>query len=656
MAPIDLEAARQREAGRRLKILGDLASGEYDHDGLRDRARATGVPYRVLRSWWQTYKSQGLPGLIPQDWTELDEKAQRLAVARYEQLGALADAETITPDEIAELADRNEWSYLRAARWLRRYRVGGLWALAPENNPDEPQRPKAPRRALATLDESALEEVYRRRAILGDLADQPQVTNAQVEARARATGVSTRTIWNYLRDYRQHGLAGLAPLQRSDIGQYHGLNERVVQLVMGIRLSRRDWSVRAVYEEACRKARLLNEPEPSEWQVRRICDSIPEPVRLLADGREDEFRNQYRFTCRMRFDGTRIVYQIDHTQIDVLVVDRRDPKYRTTSGEIRPWLTTVLDSSSRIVMAGRFGYDRPDRFTVAAAIRDALLVSDEKPYGGVPDEIWVDRGKELVSQHVQQLADELGIMLQPCAPHQPQLRGIGERFFGTVNTRLWSTLPGYVASNVVERNPNAKAELTLAELVDRFWAFIGQYHHEVHSETGQTPLTYWLEHCFAEPVDPRRLDMLLKEAANRRVRKVGIEYETRVYWHTELAVLVGEDVLVRAEPHYAAPDEIEVFHRGHWVCTAFATDSEAGRSVTRQEISAAQREQRSAARQVIAGARAALQDADREIEKQRGEPADMPPTPPQPASAKPPAMKPRKRKPDLLDRLAGLDK
>ncbi|MBU0492761.1 MAG: DDE-type integrase/transposase/recombinase [Chloroflexi bacterium] len=649
------EHASKHEAQRRLKLLGDLATGGHSYDELHSRARATFVPTKIFKAWLQTYESKGLEGLKPLEWTELDETAQRIVLERYHQLGELADAEVITEEQIAVLADRNNWSLQTAQRWLRRCRVGGLWALAPENHPDKRRHPPTPKRALATLDEADLEEVYRRRDILGELANQPTATGAQVKARAQQMGVSPRTIRNYLRDYRQHGLAGLVPQERSDKGRCHALSERIVQIVEGIRLSHADWSVRAVYEAACQKAQLLSEVAPSEFQVRSICNSIPESVLLLADGREDEFRSRYRGCYRIRFDGTYIVYQIDHTRVDVLVKDIRAQRYRTRSGEIRPWLTTVIDSSSRIVMAGLFGYDRPDRFTVAAAIREALLVSDEKMFGGVPDEIWVDRGKELVSRHVQQLAIELGITLQPCAPHQPQIRGIGERFFGTLNTRLWSTLPGYVNSNVVGRNPNAKAELTLAELVDRFETFIDRYHNEVHSETGQTPLAYWRDNCFAEPANPRQLDMLLKEPEHRRVIKVGIKYENRVYWHSTLPALVGKDVLVRAEPHYAAPDEIEVFHRGKWICTAFATDSEVGHSVTPQEISAAQREQRTAIRRVITEARDALRDADREIEQQKGKPTDTAPTPPQPVRDKSPMAKPKKREPDLLDRLAGLD-
>jgi putative transposase len=661
MEPLGLETARQREAERRLRLLGDCANGEYNYGRLHDRARLTLTTVSLLKNWQQAYQSKGIEGLKPSEWSELDETSRSRMMERYGQLGEYADAETISPDQIDLIAKRNQWNYRQAKRWLCRYRAGGLWSLAPQNNPDKPRRSKNPRRPLATLCEDELQEVCRRRDILGDLADKAAVSEAEAKVRAQEKGISPRAFWNYLRDYRQSGLAGLAPRRRSDEGKRHGISDRMEQIIAGIRLSKPDLRVRAVYEAACEKARLLGEPEPSEWQVRDICNKLPETVKLLADGRESEFRNKYRITHRMQFDGTRLIYQFDHTPVDVLVRDLRTPRYRTASGEVRPWLTLGIDSSSRLIMAACFGYDRPDRFTVAAGIRDSLLVSEHKPYGGIPDEIWVDNGKELVSHHVEQLTRELGILLQPCKPHAPQIRGIGERFFETSNTRLWSTLPGYVDSNVVKRNPRAKAELTLSELVNQFWAFVDKYHHEVHSETGQTPLDYWVEHCFAEPVDPRQLDLLLKELKYRKVIKEGILYAGRTYWHTALADLVGQHVLIRVEPSYAPPDEIQVFREDStqaWVCAAFATDSSVGLSVTRQQVVSAQVEQRQHARQTIRQARATLKEAELEIEGMpKGTTAATLPSPT--AQEKQPDLQlpelAQGRPPDLLDRLASLE-
>ena len=150
------------------------------------------------------------------------------------------------------------------------------------------------------------------------------------------------------------------------------------------------------------------------------------------------------------------------------------------------------------------------------------------------------------------------------------------------------------------------------ELDQRFCAFIERYHQEVHRATGQTPLQFWREHATQIPVNERLLDVLLKEAAQRRVLKEGIKYINRVYWHTDLATLVGEDILVRAAPSYMAPDELEIYFEDQWRCTAFALDSAKGRALPRVVVSDAQRQQRQHARSRITKAREAVQAVEKE--------------------------------------------
>ena len=618
-----------REAHRRLKLLGPLASAPYDYQRLRERAAATYVPLKILWTWWRAYQQDGLDGLVPRDWIALDAQTEAAIAERLAQLGDLvrlvdeieAEAITITPNLVTALAERNGWSLRTAERWIRRYQVGGHQGLARQHDPAKagPKRKPVPAPALGTLHEQALEETFRRRQLLGDLATKPKASRAEVESRAKEVGIAPSTLWLYLKQYRDAGLSGLAPRERSDKHEHHRVTDQMKEIIRGVRFSQVDKPVRSVYKAVCQKAEALGEPAPSEWQVRKICAEILHAEVLLADGRDDEFRNRYEVTRRMeqlRQQDFRIIYMIDHTPVDVLVKDLRGPKYRTQSGEVRPWLTTCVDSRSRLLMAAVFGYDRPDRYTVATAIRDAVLTSEDKLYGGIPHEIWVDRGRELLSHHVYQLTEALHIVLHPCKPHHPQERAIGERFFGTLNTRLWADQPGYVASNTEERNPHAQAHLTLAELEERFWTFIHkEYHQEVHSQTKETPLDYWMVHCYAEPAKVRELDVLLKEPKKRVILKDGIYYQGRLYWDSRMPAHVGAHVVVRAAPIYRPPDEIEVYleKNRQWLCTAKATDSPAGQAITQLDIANAKREQRASLRGSIEQAREAAKAVDREI-------------------------------------------
>jgi putative transposase len=619
------------EAQRRLLLLGDCATAEYDYHRLKARAAETYVPLKVLWTWLQAYQRHGLAGLTPTDWTPWTDQpitTQLVISQRLAWLAELVHARTI-PEEchldtyVSTLAKQHQWSLRTAERWVRRYQVGGWWGLAKEHDPakahrlpqdqHKDQHKDQHRPALGTLDASALEMTFHRRACLGNLATQAKVSRAEVEAQANKVGMAPSTLWRYLKAYRHAGLSGLTPKARSDKHGHHRITPHMAEIIRGVRFSQVDMSVRSVYQTVQKIAQALGEPAPSEWQVRQICAQLPQPEVLLADGRDEAFRNRYEVTMRMehiRRESSLILYQIDHTPVDVLVKDLRSQAYRTKSGEVRPWLTLCIDSRSRLVMAAIFGYDRPDRYAVAAAIRDAILTSEAKPYGGKPHEIWVDHGQELLSHHIHQLTQALHIVLHPCTPHRPQEKGIVERFFSTLNTRLWANQPGYVASNTQERNPHARATLTLAQLEHLFWHFIRQYHQEVHSETQETPLAYWDTHCYAEPADPRDLDLLLKEPTTRVIAKDGISYRTRLYWHSTLSVLVGKQVQIRAEPIYRAPDEIEVFLDHQWMCTATATDVH---TLTHQEISVAKRAQKEHLRQSIKKAREAAHAAVEEM-------------------------------------------
>jgi putative transposase len=617
-----LAELQEGEARRRLKLLGTTIEDTSGAE-LHTRARQVGIPVAVLRQWHASYLHGGFAALLPR-WPELSEATWVLIEQRYATLGDLAEAETLSQETLCSLASSQGWTMHQTMRWLGRYRVGGMMGLAPARRPIQSRVVPD----LGALSEAQRNELFRRHALLGELAEQEHVSNALLQKQAEAAGVSLRTLRDYHTRFRREGFAGLAPHGRIDKGTSHLLSAEMAQFIEGLRLTHRDASVRFIYELACQHAAATGERAPGLWQVRSICAQIPAPVRLLADGREETFRNRYRLTYPIAHDPHRIVWQIDHkAPLHVLVRDLRAPSHRSTSGEVRPYLTLVIDSASRLVMAGLFSYDPPDRFMVATAIRTGMLTTEHKPFGGVPDEIWVDNGKDLIADHVHQLAAGLGSTLLPGPPHYPELRGIVERLHETLDTRLWATLPGYVGANVVERNPKARAELSLSELDQRFRTFIERYHQEVHSATGQTPLQFWQEHATQIQVNERLLDVLLKEAAQRRVLKEGIKYGGRIYWHADLATLVGEDVLVRAAPSYMAPDELEVYFEEQWRCTAFALDSAKGLALPRSVVTQAQRHQRADARRRIAKAQATVKEIPSPQSEQRPPRLRAAPTP-----------------------------
>ena len=620
----NLALARRREADRRLKMLGTFAQEDFEKKQLRAFAQGRYVSEKTLTSWKHDYLLHGFDGLLPQDWTYLKAKSQQVVVKRLQALGELTETITISAQNVHDLVEKHGWHHRKAERLVRRYQIDGIWGLAPERDPERLHRPKdpVPPAEFATATPKARAEAERRLALITPYLGKRPIPNEELKTYAEEHGSSLRAIRDYLAKFKKWDVAGLLPKEeRADKGHPHTMSTLMEDIIAALRFSQMDIPLHKVHSQARQRALMLGEPEPTLWQVRYICDRIPEEVKLVADKRFGQFRSERRLTYRFQFDGSVIVYQIDFTRVDVLVRDIRRRGYRTLSEETRPYLITCLECSSRLILAKLLTYNVPDSNDIAAVIRDALTVTDEKPYGGIPHAIWVDQGAQLVSQHVQRIARDLHFELKDGKPNHPedrgdpQERGREERFFGTLNTRLWSTLSGYIHSTTKERNPNVKAELTITDLARELQVFIDKYHHEKHSETQMTPLEFWAQKCQAKGAPPRDLDILLLRAEDRVVQKDHIHYGTRRYWHDDLAEIpVGTKVEVRAQADYMRPDEIEVYSNGHHLCTAFAHDSAKGRAVNGTRVLAAQRRQKQRIKETINKKKTTLHNADRQIE------------------------------------------
>jgi len=662
----DLESARQQEAERRLKLLGTCTKDDCTDRQLRDRSAETFVAPHYLADWKHKYRLYGIDGLLPGDWAPLDKQMQCIVRSRFKQLGALADKELITSDDIRKLAKRRGWSYSTAERWIRRYRAGGLGALAPHADPEKQRKrgnQKHPPPDLGSLEpeelDKALDEVVKYWPLIEPFVHQLHSSNKDIEKHAKKHGVSPRTIRRLLSLYKTYGPSGLVPKTRSDTGSFHNLSDRMKRLIKGIRYSKYDMTLSEVHEKACEKARLLGEPEPSMWQVRAVLRTIDEQVLTVADGRLGEYRDTFRTTYRFRFDGTIIIYQIDWTEVPVLIKDLRRTGVRRKGGETRAYMTLCTEASSGIPTAAIFTYDVPDRFTIGDVIHDALLITAKKPYGGIPDEIWVDQGKQMISEHVRQIARDLHITLHPCIPHDredrgnPQENGKVERLHRTVQTELWAKMDGYTGSNTVERNPNAQAKLTIYDIVEKFWEFINnKYLQEKHGDQTTTSQEYWAEHCHTwPPDDERELDILLQECEWKMLHKEGIKHDSRVYWSEYFGSVIPTEswVLIRSHPRYTRPDEILVFYEDQRV-RAVARDSEEGRAVTGEQVAIAQRRQKAAIRREIEEGRAAVRGADSEIEKQKKQTASKA-TPSVSANSKTPASTRQQAQPKPSERV-----
>src|SRR5258708_38589928 len=100
----DLERARQREAQRKVELLGDLLKSDYQYDLLQERARQVAVPSQPLWAWWHAYREHGIEGLLPTGWLPLDAPSQDVVRPGRAVLGDLADTREATQRQLLALA------------------------------------------------------------------------------------------------------------------------------------------------------------------------------------------------------------------------------------------------------------------------------------------------------------------------------------------------------------------------------------------------------------------------------------------------------------------------------------------------------------------------------------------------------------------------
>ena len=282
--------------------------------------------------------------------------------------------------------------------------------------------------------------------------------------------------------------------------------------------------------------------------------------------------------------GALSVVQIDHTPIDVQVVDEAS---RQCIG--RPWLTLAVDVATRVICGFHVTLQAPSQLSVALCLTHAVLskegwLSDRQltcqwTPAGLPTTLHSDNGRDLRSDGVARGCEEYGIEHVFRPPGGTHFGGHVERLIGTMMGQV-HLLPGTTYSNVQERGdyPSEKAAtLTLREL-ERWLAIeiCEGYHHAEHRSLGVSPLEAWNAEMrrgtkVTMPADPRLFLLSFLPVETRTLQRTGIQIENIRYWSNVLpAVLaINETVTVRIDPRNLA--KIYVKGRdGHYIDVPYA--------------------------------------------------------------------------------------
>ena len=321
-------------------------------------------------------------------------------------------------------------------------------------------------------------------------------------------------------------------------------------------------------QETCRIEGL---PPPHRSTIQRRVDELD---LLGAARRRGEVSLEAEVTPsagRFHAERPNDVWQIDHTIVDLIVVDEET---RLPIG--RPYLTIAVDICTRMVAGFHLSLDAPSSVSVGLCILHAAYdktswlqergVEHPWPVAGLPSVLHCDNGPEFHSRALKAACREYGIKLVYRPPATPRFGGHIERLIGAMMGAV-HILPGTTFSNTKAREGYASEEravLSLREL-ERWLAveITGVYQRRIHSALLRPPLAVWQELqgglSFDLPPDRMAFWTSFLPETRRRLLKDGIHLEKIRYWSDVLARDLGRSGEMRIK--YDPRDLSRIFVR-----------------------------------------------------------------------------------------------
>jgi putative transposase len=265
------------------------------------------------------------------------------------------------------------------------------------------------------------QEVCRREAVIRPLIDGGPITHALADKAAERLGCSRSLLYRLIARYRRRPqTSSLLPARRGRASSSRLLDPKLEVLIHS--------AAERIY---------LQPEQPRVSDLLRIitaecqrCALKPPAFHTLQarlhelDQRRVVQRRLGAKAARQRYARVGVsslqptlpleVVQIDHTLVDVVVVDERDRLPLR-----RPWLTLAIDLASRMVIGFYISLDPPSTLSVALTLAQSVLPKDlwlsdrelelEWPASGLPESLHLDNGAEFKSEALERGTREYGI-------------------------------------------------------------------------------------------------------------------------------------------------------------------------------------------------------------------------------------------------------
>lgn len=426
-------------------------------------------------------------------------------------------------------------------------------------NPIDPSKIEE-REDLAIVSDEDWLDAQREFSIIRPLLETQNKSVEMVDAAAKTAGVHRATIYRWIEIAEPIGKPS-ALLHKPKTGGRgksrlpNDVEVIVSSVINNYFLTKQRVSPQKACDEVKRLCRNAGIKPPHPNTVRNRVAVVSEKIKLQrrfdSDAAKDEFEPKPGTIPGA--DWPLAIVQIDHTKLDVIVVDDID---RQPIG--RPWITLAIDVFSRMVTGFYVSLDPPGSMSTGLCLAHSILpkekwlakynITTPWPLWGTMNIVHADNAKEFRGNTLKKACDDHSIDLQWRPVARPRYGAHIERLLGTFNKDI-HTLPGTTFSNIKERG-NYESErhsaLTLSELERWLATYVTEvYHQRFHSELLMSPLKKFEQGIFGNGdvpgtglppriLDETRLRLDFMPFIRRVVRDDGIVIGHIHYYHDVL--------------------------------------------------------------------------------------------------------------------------
>lgn len=367
----------------------------------------------------------------------------------------------------------------------------------------EPESPRFTEQGVLTLSHEDWDLARKRTDIIAPIAALETVGHQAADEAAQQLGVSRRQVYFLIQRFREGKglLTDLAPIRSSGGKGKSRLPETVESIIRELIrkqfMKRQKPTLAKLYRHINKECKIKGLPVPARNTVAlRIKRLNPVQVIRAREGMDAARSLQSAGDTPPKITSILEQVQIDHTVIDLIIVDERD---RQPIG--RPYLTIAIDVFSRCIVGMVITLEPPSTVSVGLCLNH--MVCDKRPWleqlqldvdwpmSGKPRSLYLDNAAEFKSEALRRGCELHGISLNYRPPGKPHYGGIIERLIGIMMEEVHD-LSGTTFSNPEKRgeyNSEKMAALTLYELERWLTLAVAYYHGDTHNNDLKEPPT-----------------------------------------------------------------------------------------------------------------------------------------------------------------------